>query len=254
MCGLHIQREGGNMVGNLMIFIFCFGIFAATALFVCVRRKYLSIFLAGIGAFMISQLMLRIPALKYLNGLPAYFQWSLANPIAAGLFAAVTAGIFEEIFRYIGFCLLKKRKELSWKEGLVFGLGHGGIEAVWLGIQVLPYLSSGTMTELNKFLCGFERMCTLSVHTALTMVVLEAVRTGKRKYLLLAVILHTAVDFPIVLLSSPYLLEGYVFLCALAGAVYIWKKRKFSGREASSDECSTAEQRFAEPRERKNQK
>lgn len=43
------------------------------------------------------------------------------------------AGIFEETARYILFKFILKNTR-SWKEGTVVGLGHGGVEALLLGI------------------------------------------------------------------------------------------------------------------------
>lgn len=210
--------------GTIMMFVFCFGVFVLATLFCCIRRNYLPAFLAGTATFVISQLVLRIPLLSLLSELPAYFQWSLANPIWSGLFAAVTAGLFEEIGRWLvlGWGIRKKH---SWMDGLLFGLGHGGIEAAWVGSKMLPYLNNPSVTQLNFFLSGFERMSCLGIHVGLTMVVMLGVRKKNWKYYLLAILLHTAVDFPVVLLHG-WILEGYVFLCGVAGVLFTVRCRR----------------------------
>lgn len=82
--------------------------------------------LAGALTFIASQI-LHIPLVfgmnSFLQSLPL-----LANAIILGLLA----GIFEETARYILFKLILKNTR-SWKEGILVGLGHGGIEALLSG-------------------------------------------------------------------------------------------------------------------------
>ncbi len=53
----------------------------------------------------------------------------VVNAIILGLLA----GIFEETARYILFRYILKNAR-TWKEGILVGLGHGGVEALLLGI------------------------------------------------------------------------------------------------------------------------
>lgn len=222
------------LYGSIVMFVFCFGIFAAAALVCCIRRKYIPAFLAGTATFVISQLMLRIPLLSLLNEWPAYFQWSLLNPVWTGLFAAVTAGLFEETGRWVALRWGVKRRH-SWMDGLLFGLGHGGVEAVWVGSKLIPYLGKSTITQMNYFMAGFERMSCLGIHVGLTMMVLLGVRKKNWKYYVLAILLHAAVDFPIVLIHG-WLLEGYVLLWGIAGVVFtIWCRRKWDQAEGGKE-------------------
>src|SRR5512142_2887188 len=53
--------------------------------------------------------------------------------LASAIILGLLAGIFEETARYILFkWILKKAR--SWKEGILVGLGHGGTEALILGV------------------------------------------------------------------------------------------------------------------------
>ena len=45
----------------------------------------------------------------------------------------LSAGLFEEIARYLGFRFWLK-EDRTWKDSLMYGAGHGGIEAILLGI------------------------------------------------------------------------------------------------------------------------
>ena len=72
--------------------------------------------------------------------------------------AAFSAGVFEETGRVVGSCCLEERKT-SWMDAVAFGLGHGGIEAVWIGvIGVLPnVLNEDTSISVAVLLSGAER-------------------------------------------------------------------------------------------------
>ena len=51
-------------------------------------------------------------------------------------FPSLTAGLFEESARFAAFRLLVK--ERSWKNGVMYGAGHGGFESIFLaGVSVL---------------------------------------------------------------------------------------------------------------------
>src|SRR5699024_12503314 len=53
----------------------------------------------------------------------------LQNPLVYAIYASLAAGVFEEIGRFIGFRFLLK-KFRSWKDGIAYGIGHGGIESM----------------------------------------------------------------------------------------------------------------------------
>ena len=83
--------------------------------------------LAGALTFVASQ-VLHVPLVATLG---SFLQNSsvVVNAIILGLLA----GAFEETARYILFRYILKNIR-SWKEGILVGLGHGGIEALLLGI------------------------------------------------------------------------------------------------------------------------
>src|SRR5690554_5410572 len=96
-----------------------------------IREKYsLKAVVVGALAFFISQMVLRIPLINILSVQP-WWQALAANFFMLAIILSFTAGLFEETARYIGFRFVLKNK-LSWKTGLAFGLGHGGIESVML--------------------------------------------------------------------------------------------------------------------------
>ncbi|WP_454055548.1 YhfC family glutamic-type intramembrane protease [Clostridium sp. Marseille-Q7071] len=57
----------------------------------------------------------------------------IKNPIFFSIYGALTAGIFEEVGRFIAFKTVLKNNH-EWKDGIAFGIGHGGIEAIIIGV------------------------------------------------------------------------------------------------------------------------
>ena len=53
--------------------------------------------------------------------------------ILLAIFYGLSAGLFEEIARYLGFRFWLK-EDRTWKDSIMYGAGHGGIEAILLGI------------------------------------------------------------------------------------------------------------------------
>src|SRR5574339_951081 len=103
------------------------------------RRKFVlpwKLVAAGAVTFIASQ-VLHIPLVV---GMGPMLQSAslLINAVILGLLA----GVFEETARYILFKFILKNSS-SWKEGVLVGLGHGGIEAFLLGI--LAAVSFATM-------------------------------------------------------------------------------------------------------------
>jgi len=104
------------------------------ALVIWVMKKYRPGFkpiAIGMLVFFVVQMVVRIPIIQILS-LSEDVQFFTANNfIVYVLILSVTAGLFEEGGRLLGFRLfLKKRRE--YKHGIAYGVGHGGIEAILL--------------------------------------------------------------------------------------------------------------------------
>lgn len=102
---------------------------------------------------------------------------------------------------------------------LYFGLGHGGIEALSVGVNNVILLVCSPYTLINMgadvALAGVERISTLLAQVAFSYIVFCSYRKEKYRYLILAIILHTAYDLPIILLDygvSPFIFEIGLFL------------------------------------------
>ncbi|WOO38152.1 YhfC family glutamic-type intramembrane protease [Anaerocolumna sp. AGMB13020] len=211
--------SGGN---NILLQELCLGfdVFLCFGIpiigFLLLRKKadrMLKPFLLGMAAFVISQMLIRIPLLQYV--LPN-FQWFLmlqTQPYAYGIFLGVTAGIFEETARLLFLQKFLKGNTRLW-DGLSFGLGHGGIEAILLvGINNLTalilyplgYLNLSDMSYFSILLGGIERIFAIAFHTGATLVVLHGIRVQKSgRYTLLAILLHGLLDSMLVILPAAF--------------------------------------------------
>lgn len=241
----------------LIVFIFPIGLW----IYFYKREKISGIaVLVGALTFFVSQIVLRIPLLQLLQS-QSFYAVIGKNVWLSSLFLSLTAGIFEEIGRFLSFKFLLKNK-LQWKNGIAFGIGHGGIEAIMLtGLTYLNNLIfslminsgafeqiSGTMspemsnyiisglTGTNSFMflvAGMERVFAIIAHIAFSMIVLYGVKYRKNIYVVFAILAHTLLNAPSVILSHYFGLWGevYVLLFAVLSIVVI-KKFKAAFRDS----------------------
>lgn len=199
-------------------------------------RGGVKLFFIGVATFFISQLCIRQPILAFLQQ-TAWFQTFSVQHMAAFYFImALTAGLAEECARYVGFHLLKTPPEPETSAPLCCGLGHGGFEAFIIGINnvLLLVLSSEYVTQLGwtAALAGVERLSTMLVHVAFSFIVYRAVGRKRIGFLLLAILLHTACDFSIILMQfglPAVAMEGILLAYALIVmgiALYLGKRDK----------------------------
>lgn len=204
----------------------CFGIpVGALIYFIYKRDGRVLLFLTGTGTFVVSQILVRIPLINLISYQGWFIQMNYTMPVLTALFYGVSAGVFEETGRYLGFRFICAGRN-SWRDGVALGLGHGGIEAVWIGIQGITNIHAATQTGLA--IGGFERMCTILIQTALSVLVVQAVRKKSLRYLWLAIAIHAAVDSPILFIPNVWAAEGYVLLWAILGGAYLLYGRKRS--------------------------
>ncbi|HUU74484.1 MAG TPA: YhfC family glutamic-type intramembrane protease [Methanoregulaceae archaeon] len=231
--------------------------------YLIIRRYGLrwSIFLYGALFFILSQ-VIHIPLLYLAE--PSYSEWirsAIADPALAlaalALFLGLFAGVLEECVRYLVFSRFFPRKKinLTREHGLLFGAGWGGIESIFVALLVLQsmilyiVLTSGgpeallinatigdpsqmaalesikalTPTDILPGL--FERIMTITLHIAFTMLVLLAVARARLLYLLAAIAWHTVMDFFAVYIALMYGIwpsEAILAVNAVLGIAVIW--------------------------------
>ena len=159
----------------------------------------LKIFIVGICTYLAAQILFRQPLLAILQNIDSYRILISTNRVAYVAVLAVTAACAEEVGRYIAFRFFVKNPEQQ-NTPLYFGLGHGGIEALSVGVNNVILLVCSPYTLINMgadvALAGVERISTLLAQVAFSYIVFCSYRKEKYRYLILAIILHTAYDLP----------------------------------------------------------
>ncbi len=199
-----------------------------------IHRRYgvrWKIFLYGALVFFLSQIITRIPLVQVAQSLLApTLQASQTFLYVWFVVLAVTAGLFEEIGRYLGYRFLVKNDK-TWQVGLMFGAGHGGLESMLLigGLAILGLvnvivISTTDFSQLNlpaeqlaqiqaarqqiaalewwmPLLGAYERFVTIFFHIALSILVLQTFLRNSLWWLIGAIVIHAAVDFAAILLA-----------------------------------------------------
>ena len=191
-----------------------------------------------------------------------------SNIFALGIVGGLFAGVFEETGRYIAFKTVLRKKRGNDVNGLMYGAGHGGVEAVILlsasmvmslifSLQynagqpsILGGLDSAQqllITPSWMFLVGaVERIIAVMIHVSLSVLVWFAAKNNKRFLLFpLAIFLHLLVDAVAVILSrsgvNVWIIEGAVFVLAIAFvllAIAVWKKNHVAQIEEAATEAT----------------
>ncbi len=254
-----------QLVGTWSIVFMCatllLSIGVPVALAIWAKLRYRKAFsfvplLLGAAAFFLFQLVIRITALQLLSQLAWFVDFATNYQWIYIALLAFTAGLFEEPPRFLVYSILKKRR--SFVDGLSYGIGHGGIESVMLVgmsyisnltmafmintgtidtlLQATPESARGalqagvtalTTTGSDLFLAaGVERVFTVFVQIALSLLVMRGFQTGQKwLYLALAIAVHTAIDFVAVALQkvglSPWALEGVIAGFGILSLLYI---------------------------------
>lgn len=192
----------------------CFGVpIAGLVLLMRKRRGAGKAFALGAAAFVVSQLLIRIPVLQLVLPNFGWFAVMQLYPWRYGLFLGLTAGLAEETARWIAARYLLKGKD-TMEHGLAFGLGHGGIEAMLLvGLNMIAgvVMALAGQAELlgatgaSVLVSGAERLSAMAFHVGASLLVMYGVRTGRSTlYWALAVILHGVLDAAVVILPAVF--------------------------------------------------
>ncbi len=151
------------------------------------------------------------------------------------IYGALAAGVFEETGRFVTYKLFlrKTTAEGNPADSVMYGIGHGGIEAVmvlsanlltYAGIAVMINMGQGdaildsmmasvppeqadiAVKQLESFMLSsplfyiaacFERVMAVAIHIMLSVTVFAAARSKKRLWLFPAsILLHALIDVP----------------------------------------------------------
>lgn len=217
------------------------------------RKKYkINFAVLGLGAvafFASSQVLEKIVHLLVLHPQKdGTVPLMTGNPLLYVIYGICMAALFEETARLIFFKWLEKKRTLEDSDALAYGLGHGGLELLYLGMgslisllilfsllessnpdlaNLLPQNTLETVQSLSGwqvYLLGVERVLALVMQIGLSFWVYQAVRQKKWIYLVAAYGLHAFFDLAPSLsqvgwLSNPLLVEG---LLAVEVIIFIY--------------------------------
>jgi len=236
-------------------------------------HKYAGVLIGGALSFFLSQMVVRIPIMQlYLPNQQWYLNLG-KSALGMALFLGFTAALFETMGRLFTLNLLLK-KSLSYRTGVIHGLGHGGIEAILLvglnyvifaffglylnsGVQepllfIIPHeqqaLIKSLLVDTPSYLfiiAGIERSLTIIVHISLSLLITVGIMKKQLlKYTLITISIHTLLDAIIVFVSyhtsNVYILEGIVFVFALISIIIIIKLKNTIPEMPHKDEASQA--------------
>jgi len=225
------------------------------------RRRYpvrWALFGVGMLTFVGSQVY-HLPLNNWLTdlGLIGEIGPDKPNLLATSLVLGFSAGLSESVARAIGYWLLFRwRKAETWADGVMAGLGHGGIEAMVIG-GVLTAVSVSSLWALREtdlttlgipaeqlplvaqqmerflgaphlaFVPLLERLIAMTLHVILSVLVWQAFKRRNALYFGLAVLYHAIFDAAAVYASqfigNGWLLEGLFAAMMLPGVAYLWR-------------------------------
>ncbi|MFN8473718.1 MAG: YhfC family glutamic-type intramembrane protease [Anaerolineae bacterium] len=181
-------------------------------------------FFIGMLIFGVTQLLIRVPIVQMLSNMLA--DTLRGSPTLAafwGIALALTAGLFEETGRWLGYRYLLKGPK-TWTMGVMYGTGHEAMESVWIGVSVMASLatlmnfaamsaeqiqslSPDAVTQLQAGLQqlqvlgpatplvgAYERALTMAVQISLSILVLQVFIRGSFIWYWAAVGYHALID------------------------------------------------------------
>lgn len=233
-------------------------IFPLAAAWFVSRRLNVSLryFVYGAVIFLIFRLIIRVPIVLAIQGVLAT-KLQASRQLLFGWLAALalTAGLAEEIGRYVGYRWLFY-EEKTRSRAVMYGLGHGGLESMVLvaGLTLLGLIDLlassavdlAALTDKQRELAhqqlaavaaqpdwlplvgAWERLWTLPVHVALSVMVVQVSRSGQIWWLWLAIATHTLVNLLVTGVAPAFGLQDATailipqMIVTLAGTAGLW--------------------------------
>lgn len=216
-------------------------------------------FFLGCGIFVIFALVLE-QILHFIVGTVSGTFFS-EHFIAYAVYGGLAAGLFEETGRYVAMKFFMKGR-LAKQEAIMYGVGHGGIEAILLGgmaclsnLLTSVVINSGILEKMlpagdaraqaaisqltglpawQFLLVGMERCSAVVLHIVLSYLVYLGVKNKKIQFYILAVLVHFLMDAGLVFAAKyiPVLaleLGLMAVVLVLAAFVYAGYSREEAG-------------------------
>lgn len=200
------------------------------------------------------------------------------NPWLYAAYGGIMAGLFEETGRFLTFRFFLK-KENHRSTGVMYGIGHGGIEAILIAgmgmisnLAVCAMINNGmsdllissdttgavaaAITALQTspwyvfLVSALERAAAVTLHISLSVMVFAAVRQGRAGQYFIAIFIHAFVDFfaglyQTGLITSMAVIELVVIGLSVLAAVYAYRLYKSWPEQGESSKA--AEEAYTQP-------
>ena len=221
-----------SIIGMCIAFIVAVGLPMGLMLYAFLKLKADMLWF-GIGAATFIIFALVLEQCLHVVMIKQFGEALTGNLLVKAVYGGLAAGVFEELGRFTSMNLFKK-KGLNKLNALMYGVGHGGIEAIIIvGLTSIsnlitsimintgtfePMLASldaevkaqtlkqvsllWTTSPLDFYLAGVERVVAITLHICLSYIVYKAVKGKKLQLLFLAIALHAGLDFITVLLAG----------------------------------------------------
>lgn len=207
----------------------------------------LKLALAGAVTFVASQL-LHIPVNAFVLG--RLLRLDMRPPVLQAIALGLSAGVFEEVARYLVLRFWQKDIR-TWRQAVTYGLGHGGIEAVLIGLQVVMNvitvitittmqdptalaLPDAALEEIRAFwelplylplLAAAERVMALVLHVSLSTLVALCFHRRTIWPLFAAILWHTIADATAVYIAltlNEIAAEGALMIITFLSTGILW--------------------------------
>ena len=240
---------------HVIITMIALFVFLIAAIWFAKNKYKINLSVLGLGAvafFVSSQVLEKIVHLLVLHPQKdGTVPLMTENPLLYVIYGVCMAALFEETARLVFFKWLEKKRSLEDSDALAYGLGHGGLELLFVGIaslinlfilfsavqsqnpKVLELLTENmqetirTLAPWQVYLLGLERILAMIIQVGLTIWVYQAVRQKKWIYLLAAYALHALFDLAPALsqvgwISNPLIVEGLLAV-EVVGFIFLTK-------------------------------
>ena len=261
-----------------MVFTVCASIILPVAAALFFKKKTqgrISCVFIGACVFVLAVLVQVLIGKTLGIAIPAFGETLRKNYWLLALYGGMSAGLFEEAGRFLAMKFLMK-KALSKENAVMYGIGHGGIEAVLaVGVTYIVNLVIAGMINLGKmdaflsglneplknqisalssallttpaglfYTAGIERIAALTFHICLSYLVYRAIRDKKAAYFLAAVALHFLFDAGSLILAKNvpvYAVEAVLTAAAVCMAAFTYREYKRESPQLSHSGQTDAE-------------
>ena len=244
---------------------------AVVAAFLFGRKKLgasIAAFLVGIGTFTLFAMVLE-SLLHNLIYPTALGQKIWGNTLLYALYGGAAAALFEETGRiFAAKTFLRKRNDTP--NAFMYGAGHGGVEALYVGVitqisnlSLAATVNAGKAGELlatvsgsqydaavqqlrtlcqsesaSFFLAGFERILAVALHIALSLILFKGLREKKGGLVALCYLLHFALDAILVLVNASFGVYAAEAFCFVATGLVVLLALKLSPLPKKEEEAA----------------